>query len=547
MIIGERYNKTRHFLKTCAILIIFLLVISWTNGFSQEKSTPGKTEIVKKGGIYRRPLGNDPATLDSTRITDIYGYTVIQQLYDGLIQYDSTLNIMPAIAQSWKGSRDGLTWTFYIRKGVRFHHGREVTADDFVYSFSRILDPKIKSGAAELFEKVKGAKEFREGRTKRVEGLIARDRYTLEITLSEPFSAFISILAMANAKVVPKELISESGDEFGVHPVGTGPFKFVKWEKNKEIILEANPHYYGGEPHLSSIEYKIFPGAPFEKMFEEFEARRLEDSPIPVKNRDEIIKSKKYQIFRRPIMGLRLLGINNNIKPFDDRRIRQALNYAIDQETIAKDIYSGIYVPANGVLPPGMAGYNPKLEGYSYKPEKAKELLRKAGYPGGKGLPIIHIWSSVRHQNVLREDEAIKKYLNDIGLRVEYHYLTDWPAFRKMLSEGLAPVFRLGWFADIPDPDNFLYALFYSGSPTNRANYKNTRVDSLLLKAREETDFMKRMEIYRDIEKRIVEDAPIIPLTFQTYERVFQLYVKNLEVSALGDPYIPMKKIWLEH
>src|SRR5207249_7620239 len=216
--------------------------------------------------VYRRPIGNDPSTLDPALIADSYGRAVAQQIFDGLVSFDETLAITPALAEFWRASRDGLTWTFTLRKGVRFHNGREVTAEDVVYSLTRILDPKIRSGAADLFGTIKGAHEFREGRARTVVGLVAQDRYTVQVTLDEAVGPFVAVLAVGHAKIVPKDAVEQLGEAFGTQPVGTGPFRFERWERGKEIVLAANPEYFGGPPRLSRLVYRIFLGEQFDAM-----------------------------------------------------------------------------------------------------------------------------------------------------------------------------------------------------------------------------------------------------------------------------------------
>lgn len=454
------------------------------------------------GGVYRRPLGNDPSTLDPARINDIHGRTIAQQIYDGLVEFDESLAIKPAIASSWKSSRDGLIWTFYLRKGVKFHHGREVTAEDFVYSFARIIDPKTKSGAAGLFSKIKGAKEFVEGKAKQVEGLKALDRYTLQIVLTESSAPFVATLAIGHAKVVPKEVAEDLKEEFGLRPIGTGPFKFEK--------------------------------------------RELEDSPIPAGERSRLLKDKHYQVVRRPILGIRFLGLNTALPPLDNPKVRQALNYAIDKRRIAKEIYNDRYPPGTGILPPGTYGYDPKLKAYPYNPEKARKLLAEAGYPRGKGLPPFHLWSAAKYDDAVQELEAIARYLAAIGVKLEIHYNTNWPDFKSKVYDGRFQMFRYSWYADTPDPASFLHLLFHSRGPHNLARLKNPVVDNLLQKAEAELDYLKRVQLYREVEKKILEQAPIIVLGYYSYERLFQSYVKGIRVSALGDRYIPMRSIWLD-
>ena len=498
------------------------------------------------GGVYRRPLEHDPETLDPARISDVYSRSVSQQIFDGLVQFDQTLTITPALAQFWKASRDGLTWTFTLRKGMKFHHGREVTAEDVVNSFTRILDPRTKSGAADLFLGIKGAQKFREGKATHVAGLVALDRYTVQVTLNEALGPFVSVLAVGHAKVVPKELVEQQGEAFGAHPVGTGPFKFVRWERGKEIVLAANPDYFDSPPRLSRLIFRIFPGGPYDTMYAEFQKGNLEDAPPPTQDYRRVVTAGNHIYVKRPMISVRFYGINTRMKPLDDRRVRQALIHAVDRESLIQEVLLGRFTPAHGILPPGTLGFNPGLKGYPYDPRRARELLAQAGYPGGRGLPPIPIWSSVKHEGILREHEQIQRYLEAVGVPVQFQYLTDWPAFSKMLDERKLPVFLYAWYADVPDPDNFLFKLFYSRSPRNFFGYANPVVDDLLLQARREGNLQRRVELYRRVEEMVLDDAPLIPVLHHTYERLFQPYVRSVEVNGLGDPYIPLRKIWLD-
>jgi peptide/nickel transport system substrate-binding protein/oligopeptide transport system substrate-binding protein len=498
------------------------------------------------GGAYRRPLGNDPATLDPARIADVYSRSVAQQIFDGLVQFDQTLTITPALAQFWKASRDGLTWTFTLRKGVRFHHGREVAADDVVFSLTRILDPRTRSAGADQLLTIRGAQEYRGGRAPRVTGLVALDPTTVQITLTEAAVPFVSVLAVGHAKIVPRELVEQQGDAFGSQPVGTGPFRFVRWDRGREIVLAANPDYFDGPPRLSRVVYRIFPGEQHDRVFQEFQAGGLEDAPVPSRDYRQIVTSQKYVYVKRTMFNHRHYGFNTRLKPLDDRRVRQAVIYAIDREALISEIFLGRHILARGILPPGTFGYNPKLGGYPHDPARARELLVQAGYPGGRGLPPLAFWSSVRFEDALREHERMRRDLEAVGIKAEFHYLTDWPAFARQIAEGKLPIFLHGWYADVPDPDNFLFMLFHSQSPRNLFGYANPVVDGLLSRARGEQDPLQRVELYRRAEELIVDDAPVLPIWHLTYERLFQPYVRSVEVNGLGDPYIPLRKIWLE-
>ena len=526
-------------------VVILLIIAELLAAFPVMAQTRSQASVPQYGGTYRRPLANNPSNLDPALIADNYGFTVAQQIFDGLVQYDGSLSIVPALAQSWKGSRDGLSWTFDLRKGVRFHNGREVTADDVVYSFTRILAPKTTSKAAEVFLKIKGAKDFIEGRAKSVQGLRALDRYTIQIELVEASAPFVASLAIGYAKIVPKEAIETLGPSFGSRPVGTGPFKFSSWKKDQEIILEANREYFSGRPFLDRLEYRVFPGQQTDAMFSKFERGELEDTIIPAAELDRVHENTHYRFVRRPILRVRFFGFNTAQGPLSNKMVRQAIVFAIDREAIAREINKNRYKAAQGFLPPGTYGYDPEFRPYPFDPKRSRELLARAGYPGGRGLPVFQIWSSVKSSDIEQEHEAIRRYLAEVGIRVEFQYNTNWPSFNSQVYEGKYPIFRYGWVADVPEPDNFLYKLFHSESRSNLSRYRNERVDRLLDGARAEQAYNKRIGLYREAERLIIQDSPVIPLNYDSYERLFQPYVQSIEISALGDPYIPMRKIWL--
>ncbi|MBM4276926.1 MAG: ABC transporter substrate-binding protein [Deltaproteobacteria bacterium] len=529
------------FIFVFAFLFCFTLLFE-RGGFSTEDK-PG---IEKSRGTYRRPLEFNPKTLDPALSVDIHAVTVIQQLFDGLVQFDKDLNVIPAVARSWKVSPDGLTYTFYLKEGVKFHNGREVTSTDFVYSFTRILDPDIKSSSSDFFTRILGAKEFMERKAKEVKGLIAQDKLTLKITLSEPYAPFISILAMKGAKVVPKEEVEKLEPTFGQSPVGTGPFKFVSMKEGEEIVLEANPDYFEGRPYLDKVIFKIFHGGPREEILILFKNGELEDSFIPFRDVEEISKSKQYIFLQKPILSLRFYGLNTQIGPLKIEKIRKAINSSVPKELIGRDILKRMAHLTDRIIPLGMPGYTPIKGSFGYQPQKAKQLLREAGYPEGKGLPPIEFWSAAKAELAVKELEMVKTYLSETGIKLNIKYETQWPKFQEILSSKRAPMFMYAWYADFPDPDNFLWTLFHSKSRYNYTNYHNPEVDRLLDRARAERDYLKRMEMYRKIEEMILDDAPIVPMVNHLFQMVYQPYVRGVEVSALGGPYIPMKKIWLK-
>lgn len=514
-------------------------------GMSQTRGKPEPRE--KFGGTYRKTLVNNPATLDPAFVSDIYSRTVVRQMFDGLVQFDAHLKPIPAIAEFWEASRDGRVWTFTLRRGVKFHHGREVTAQDFVYSYTRLLDPTRPGPVTELFRRVQGGNAFMQGKSTSIEGLKALNPSTLQITLEEPFAPSLTVLGLANAAVVPREEVERLGDHFARAPVGTGPFKLLHWEPNQEIVLEAFDQYYAGRPFLDTIVFKI--GAKFEEAFAEFLAGNLEEAIIPSEQTEEVhvnTKYSMYQLLRKPSLGLLYIGFNTQRKPFDDKRVRQAFNYAVNKEAIVREITKMGSLTATGVLPPGMPGHDPDLRGYYYNPAKARQLLAEAGYPQGNGFPVVQLWTVSKAESTRAELAVYQENLAELGVRVEIHYATDWTAYDTMLRQGQLPMFRVAWYADIPDPDNFFTPLLHSTGQPNYMFYRNPEVDHLLEQARKAMDYAQRMALYRQAERLVMEDAPWIPQHNQVFEHLYQPYVQGVEISLLGDRWVPMNKIWLK-
>ncbi len=529
------------------VVFLFVSVGAFLNGVIHNSMAQTRDkEVPLQGGIYRRPLEFMPRTFDPALARDIYSITIIQQLFDGLIQIDQNLNVIPAIARSWKISPDGLTYTFFLREGVKFHNGREIVAEDFVYSFTRMADPKNKSPAAHLLEKVLGFSQFQDGKTSDLKGLRSVDKHMFEIRLSDPFYPFISVLGTFHFKVVPKEEIEKPESVFARHPIGSGPFRFVSMKEKEEIILESNHDYFEGRPYLDKIIFKIFHGAPRETILKEFKEGGLEESFLPPDEIDKVVHEKHYLFLRKPMLSLRIYGLNPLSKPLDSKKLRKAINFAIDKKFIVSQIHRDQFQLATGILPPGMPGHDPMKNLYPLSEAQASKLLSEAGYRKGHTPPPLEIWSSTRSEAAQKELNEVQSQLEKVGIPTTLHFETNWPSFESLLRSNKAPMFILALFADFPDPDSLLYTFFHSKSKNNLLAYDRPEVDQLLDKARTERDYLKRMEMYRKIEGMILDDAPIVPMINHLFQMVYQPYVRGIEVNALGGPYIPMKKIWLK-
>jgi peptide/nickel transport system substrate-binding protein/oligopeptide transport system substrate-binding protein len=280
-------------------------------------------------------------------------------------------------------------------------------------------------------------------------------------------------------------------------------------------------------------------------MLKAFEQGELEESPLTLERRKEFLDAATYKVIRKPTLSLRLYGFNLERAPFQQQQVRQAFNYAIDKVRLNQEVYGGLYVPARGILPPGMPGYNPEVQGYDYDPARAKTLLAKVGHPGGKKLTPVTLLIAAKSDEARAETRIIQTYLAALDVQVDVQEPEDWPAFRGALEQGDVQLFRYTWNADYPDPDNFLYPLFHSAGQRNYYRYHNPSVDQLLEDAQRETDDLRRVKLYREAEQRILQDAPAVMLLHRTYESVFQPYVEGVVVSALGEAYISLRKVWL--
>jgi len=515
----------------------------------------GEGILPRRGGTYHYTLGpSDPPSLDPIHITDTVSHAVASELYDGLVTFDRDLKVQPAIARRWVVSGDGRTYTFDLRSEVRFHNGRSVTAEDFRYSFERLLHPETQSERTWILEKLQGAREFMAGKARRVTGIEILGPHKLQLTLERPFAPFLALLAYPAASVVPREETARWGRQFSTHPMGTGPFRFREWRHDDRVVLDANPDYFQGAPHLDRIVFRVIPDEM--TRFQEFKAGNLEHTDIPTglfqMVRNDPMLSR--MLFSGPALGINAIQFNLERPPFrGNPKLRQAFNYIVDKEAVAAVILEKRVMPARSILPPGMVGHNRDLQGYPYNKAHARRLLAEAGHEGGKGLPplTLHYNTGLVNRKIA---EFVQGMLREIGVTVELRE-TDWPAYLNLVDRGDVQLFRLGWLADYPDPENFLTVLFHSrnkGSKGNLSRYVNPRVDALLDRADGGLDPVERTRLYREAEKIIVEDAPWIFLHYYSTDVLIQLRVKGLreQISAMDSAptlgNVQMRMVWLE-
>lgn len=517
-----------------AICIVAVLIVTLSFGCKKEE---------KAGDIFRIFL-MEPISLDPLHCYEQEGMKVIKQVWDGLVKYDpETLEAEPSIAESWDISDDNLVYTFNLKKGVKFHNGRELKAEDFVFSWSRVALKENASPLATHLMPIVGFDECQGGTTTSMEGVRAIDDYKLEVTLKEPFADFINALGHSVFFPVAEEDIDKWGDKYSENINGTGPFKFIEWKHDKHIQLEKYDDYWGDEAILDEVRFIIF--TDDNVAFLEFKASNLECTPVPFANLQSAQKDPKLKdyIISQPVPTVRYFSLNINIEPFKDNlALREAINYIVDKQNISDSIFGGALVPATGIITPGIIGFQENASEFTFDPEKAKEKLIKADYPNGEGLPVLKIGIDPNSPMTF-VFEAIQADAKKIGIEIEIESM-DWLTALDSFKNGDLHFFGLDWSAYYPTIDNFLFPLFYSNSTDNFTLYNNPQVDDLILEARKTLNEDKRIEIGREVEKIVLKDAVFIPMLFDSIYDVYQPYVKGFILDSQG--YFDLSKVWLE-
>jgi ABC-type transport system substrate-binding protein len=515
----------------------------------EEKKTlahaPG-TETPVRGGIYRIPMPNNPPTLDPARVKDQYGTAVVTQMFDGLVRFDSYLAVLPALAQTWQVEEGGKLYRFELRKNARFHNGDPVTASDVVFSISRLLRLDPAPSVLPHLIKIAGARQFRDRDQDRVSGLEVISPKIFQIRLTSPHMPFLTALGMNEVSIVPRKEVLGKEAEFGIHPVGSGPFRFVSWQQDKSITLERFEDYFDDTAFLDGIRFTIYAGNQDLSELADFQQKKIDEMAVYGDVREKLADQEGLQWFHRPSLSLFFYGMNCRHPRLANPDFRKALSAAIDRTAFVNQVYKGQFDIARTILPPGMPGYSPVNPLPDNDSELARQYLGQALAAGFDQVPELEIVSAFKTPRVAAEMEIIQGFWADLGIQLQIRYITDWTAFEAYIRSDAVQLYRYAWFADMPDPDSILHPLFASDSPNNFMQYQDTVTDELLQLARETVDPVERADIYHKIESHITASLPLIPLFYMGVDRVYQPHVQSIAVSALGASLMPLNRVWLD-
>lgn len=580
-------------MKRTSALILFLisifLIINFFSGCGKHDTDP-ITNLkggIKGGGTYTLNETENIRSMDPVGVNDVVSGHVSHQIYDLLVDLDSNLQLQPDLAKSWDISPDGILYTFHLRKGVLFHDnpcfpsgkGREFNANDVKYSYDRVLDPRTGSLGFDYYKNhVEGAKEFidevnkattenREPSIHTVTGFIVKDDSTFQVKLTRPFAPFIYYMTLGFGYIVPHEAVEKYGKDFFQNPVGTGAFIFENWTPDLEINLKRNPNYWAKDefgnqlPYVDHVKFRFI--KDLSQQLLEFKNGNIDESyRIPTElfkaivdeNKKPTPEYSKYILQVTPSLTIQYYGFLTSGKIFNNVKLRQAFNYAVDRDKIIKYVLNGqaagpgIY----GIVPPVMPNYNSKLiNGYAYDLDKAKQLLSEAGFPNGNGLPDIILQLNEGGGRNTQVAEAIQNMLREIGVNVKIQIL-QFAQHLDNIDAGRVDFFRLGWIADYPDPENFLN-LFYGKnvpdnpndkSPLNSFRYKNKRYDELFEKAITTMDLNERTQLYEEAEQIGVSEAPVLFIFYDEDYRLLQPYVRGYALDPMHR--INCRHLWLD-
>ncbi|WP_144511766.1 ABC transporter substrate-binding protein [Bacillus sp. FJAT-22090] len=510
--------------KIWSFLLLMLLALSFVLAAcnSSDDSTEKENEGTKDNGsesagdkvlVFGR--GGDSTSLDPSTVTEGESFKVTKNIYETLLNFgEQDTTIHEGLATKWEPSEDGLTYTFTLREGVKFHDGTDFNAEAVVKNFERWAN-----GSEEKFPYYKsmfGGFKGEEGRV--IDSVTADGDYTVVFKLTRAQAPFLKNIAMSPFAIASPTAFEKDGDKFGDNPVGTGPFKFVEWKRNDSITIEKFDGYW--DEALPKLDKVIFRSIPDN-------SARLNDllngaidlaDGINPSDGTTVEGESSLQLFERPSMNVGYLGLTTTRPPFDNAKVRQAINYAIDKEAIVEAFFEGRAEIAKNPLPSSISGFNDDITGYEYNPEKAKELLAEAGFADGFEMEL---WAMPVPRPYMPDGkkvaEAIQKNLEDVGVKAKI-VSYEWATYLEKASKGEADAFLLGWTGDNGDADNFIYVLLDGDNigSNNYTYYDNKDLHKILIEAQTEVDEDKRNELYKQAQEIIFEDAPWVPLAHST-------------------------------
>ena len=486
------------------------------------------------GKQFRVNLGTEPPSLDWSLATDHVSFNVISNLMVGLTEFDKDLKPAPVIARAWEFQDGGKKIVFHLRDDVQWTDGKKVRAQDFEYSWKRLLDPKTASQYAYILFDVANAQEYNEGKLKDPSsvGVQARDDQTLLVTLRHPASYFLAITSFEVTFPQRQDVVEKFGNRW-TEPeniVTNGPFRLQSWRHENQIELGANPDFFRGKPNLERVTmYMVNEKTTAVTMFEQGNLDFMDDHSIPPLDKPRLSRMPGYKLV--PQLRGEYYAFAVERKPFDNPQVRKAFALAIDREVLPK-ILQGGETPARSWIPPGMLAHNPEI-GLKFNPAEARRLLKNAGFPDGKGLPRIVLGYNTDEEKKLVAEAVQSMWQKHLGVVVTIDN-QEWKVFLNKLQTDPFPVFRSGWGADYPDPDNFM-KLFTSNSGNNHSRWKNSRYDELLEQAARELDTNKRAQIYDQAQKILTEvDTAIVPLYWKAEPTMLSPKFTGLEYNSMA-------------
>ncbi|GMA51123.1 peptide ABC transporter substrate-binding protein [Alicyclobacillus contaminans] len=518
-------------------------------------STGTNAGTPQKGGTINIDINDDVAHFDPAVAYDQGSWEFVWgNIYNQLLKYKpQTTDLEPDLATSMPEiSSDGLTYTFHIKKGIKFSNGDPVTAQSFVDEFKRILTPSVQSPAVGFIDPaIQGADDFYKGKTKELTGVVAKDDYTLVIKLTKPQTFFTKVLAMPFFSPVDEKYIQSIGGDkaFDHKPMGTGPFMMQSYTPGKGFVLVRNPNYYdSSKPYLDEIDVHVNSNQESTALsFEQGNTALMDDytQQIPAQYYLKWSAQSQYSslLKKQPYMGIEYVGLNTQVAPFNNKLVRQAVEYAINKDNAVK-LANGRGQVTNEILPPGIQGYVQQLGGqddvnYKYDPNKAKQLLKESG------VTNLNVTMIVRNRAPLTQiAQSIQADLNAVGFHVTLKQVGE-SDYLSQAESGKAQFGLYGWFADFPDPYDFLDVLFNSNqAPINNwANYKNPTVDKELQQAATMPDGPERYKLYDKIQDQILDDAAWVPLYNPVNTTIHQSWVNNYYTSPVMED--PLADLWV--